>query len=289
MAQITLLSNVNRTTSYPVSTNVTANDNCGMLLLDLTGTWTEQMINELPSINVKIFIDTNTVYSSFNINMKTVSDQYYKNATEPYVIPIYDIPKSFIFKVTPIFDDNALEAHNNNVECGNVESFATNVNGIVDSEDVSSFLWTIPTTTFPLTVSFDNSKVSSSGGSGGGGGGGSSTASQVSYDNSGTPLVSTNVQDAITEVYNKLPLTVTKSYILYSDSWVDDIYTIQDQSIVTTSTVYINLPPTVTSEEYTAIGNANIVAGTQSDGSVELKSFGVIPDIDVPIVLTITN
>ena len=198
MAQTNLISGLIRSSTYPVSKSVTANSNCGMLLLELGGTWTEQMISELPAINVKIFIDVDTVYSSFEINMRTVSNQYAKNPTEPYVLPIYDIPNSFIFQLNPIFDNNALVSHNANVECGNVEEFITSANGVVDSQDVSSFLWTTPTSLFDITITFDDSNVSSSGG-----GGGASSADNVSF-NPPSDMTSTNVQDAIVEVDTKI-------------------------------------------------------------------------------------
>ena len=288
MAQINLLSSVLRSGSYPVSVDASTTYNCGMLLLELGGTWTEQMISELPAINVQIFLDADTVYSSFEINMRTVSEQFYKNPTEPYVIPIYDIPNAFTFKLSPIFDNNAIMAHNNNVECGNVESFTTTENGIVDSQDVSIFLWTTPTDIFDITITFDNSNVQSGGSSGGGGGGGG-TAASISFDPTGTSLTSTNVQDAIDELYLNQPITTTQTYMLLANSWSNSTYTIQDQSITADSTIYINLPTTITLAEYTAIGNANIVAGAQSAGSIQLKCFGTVPTIDVPVVLTITN
>ncbi len=210
MAQTTIFSSLSATGTYPITKPVTADNNCGMLCLSLTGTWTEQMLHELPSINVKIFIDSTTVYSSFEINMRTIAEYTISNPTEPYVLPIYDIPSSFIFSITPMFDKNALDSHNACVETGNVEMFTTSSNGIVDSDTIDpSNYWTVPTSTFNISVIFDNSNVKAGGGSGGGGGGGgSSSATDITFSPLGTGLSSTNVQDAIAEV---MTLAVLKS------------------------------------------------------------------------------
>lgn len=170
MAQTTIVSSLSATGTYPITNPVTADNNCGMLCLSLSGTWTEQMLHELPSINVKLFIDSTTVYSSFEINMRTIAEYTKSNPTEPYVLPIYDIPSSFIFSITPMFDKNALDSHNACVETGNVEMFTTSSKGIVDSDTIDpSNYWTVPTSTFDISISFDDSNVKAGGGSGGGG------------------------------------------------------------------------------------------------------------------------
>lgn len=211
MSQTTLLSSINRTTDYPITVSSTADSHCGTLQLILGSDWTEQMLCELPAINITILTENDSRYLSFDINMTTVNEDY-RNKTggpepvEPYSLAIYDLPGSFKFSVTPLFDKHALSSHNENVSIGNIPYFQTSDKGIVDTDidNYSSEIWDTPTTTFPITIKFDNSNVSSGGSSGGGGGGGASTASDVSYSNTTSGLSATNVQAAIDEIDNTI-------------------------------------------------------------------------------------
>lgn len=196
MAQTTIISSITRSNTYPESISVTAPSNCGMLSIVLDN-WTEQMICELPTINVKAFIDQDTVFCSFDIDLRTVKDYESKNPTDPYTIPVYDIPASCLLSVTPIFDNNALTSHNNVLENGNIEFFETSDSGIVQTETVQNNLyWNTPTSSFNVSITFDNSNIKS-----GGSGGGTtpSSASDITFNPSGTSLTSTNVQSAINE------------------------------------------------------------------------------------------
>ena len=187
MSQTTLLSSINRTTQYPITVSTTTDNHCGMLQLILNNDWTEQMIHELPTINLSIYTEDGSKYLSFDINMSTVNEEL-KNKdrslspTEPYSIAVYDIPKDITFSITPLFDKYALKSHNDSINDGNIEIFETSNKGIVDtdSDNYSSELWTTPTSTFDITIIFDNSNVSS-GGSSGGGGGDTPTAADISY------------------------------------------------------------------------------------------------------------
>jgi hypothetical protein len=290
MSQYTLLSQVDRTTSYPTKTTVSAPNNCGTLILMINTPFTEQQLCELPSINVRILTGANEVLYNFDILLSTVNTNVNPlGSIEPYSIPIYDVPQSFKLIAQPIFDNYALSAHNECVECGNVEILQT-VNGIV-SQDVSSYLWTTPTQTFDISVYFDNSNVKSGGssGGGGGGGGGSDQAVDIQYDNSLSGLTATNVQDALTELAEHQSTTTTteKTITLYATNWTNGTYQLQDSSIKSNSNVYINVPDGITKEQYDAIAYANIVSVGQSNGYVILSSLRTVPTINVPIRLVV--
>ena len=204
MAITNLISSISRTTDYPVSISASADNNCGTLQLILDDSWTDQMIHELPAINITILTADDSKFLSFDVNMSTVNEEYRNkerslSPADPYSIAIYDIPKTIKFSITPLFDNYALKSHNDLIKDGSIDIFNTNNKGIVDTDtdDYSSELWTTPTSTFNITINFDNSNVSSSGG---GGGSSTPTAQDVTYDNSSSGLTATNVQSAIDEL-----------------------------------------------------------------------------------------
>lgn len=217
MSQTTLLSSINRTTDYPITVSSTADSHCGTLQLILGSDWTNQMIHELPAINISILTEDGSKFLSFDVNMSTVNEELRNKdrsltPAEPYSIAVYDIPKDITFSITPLFDQYALKAHNDLINDGNIEIFDTSDKGIVntDSEDYTYRLWTTPTDTFDITIIFDNSNVSSGGSGGGGGGGSTPTAADVSYSGSSSGLAATNVQDAIDEVQGNVNTVNTK-------------------------------------------------------------------------------
>ena len=217
MSQTTLLSSINRTTDYPITVSSTADSHCGTLQLILGSDWTNQMIHELPAINISILTADGSKFLSFDVNMSTVNEELRNKdrsltPTEPYSIAVYDIPKDTTFSITPLFDQYALKAHNDLINYGNIEIFDTSDKGIVDtdSDNYSTELWTTPTDTFDITIIFDNSNVSSGGSSGGGGGGSTPTAADISYSGSSSGLTATNVQDAIDEVQGNVNTVNTK-------------------------------------------------------------------------------
>ena len=215
MSQTTLLSSINRTTDYPITVPSTADSHCGTLQLILGSGWTNQMIHELPTINISILTADGSKFLSFDVNMSTVNEELRNKERsltpeEPYSIAIYDIPKDITFSITPLFDQYALKAHNDLINDGNIEIFDTTDKGIVDSNDdnYDSQKWLTPTSTFDITIIFDNSNVSSGGS--GGGGGSTPTAADVSYSGSSSGITATNVQDAIDEVQENVNTVNTK-------------------------------------------------------------------------------
>lgn len=220
MSTTTLLSSISRTTDYPISISAYADNNCGTLQLILDDSWTNQMIHELPAINISILTADGSKFLSFDVNMSTVNEELRNkerslSPADPYSIAIYDIPKDITFSITPLFDQYALKAHNDLINDGNIEIFETSDKGIVDtdSDNYSTELWTTPTSTFDITIIFDNSNVSSSGG--GGGGSSTPTAQDVSYDNSSSGLTANNVQSAIDELASD---TVSAADVSYSNT-----------------------------------------------------------------------
>jgi len=168
MSISTLISSIDRQTTYPVTQSGSAPDNCGLLCLALNTTWTEQMIHELPTINVNIFMPDGSRLVTISVDMRTVNRSTHL-PTNPYCIPLYNLPETFDFSITPLFDESALDSHNAQIETGDFTSFTTSEEGIVDTnpEDYTSLLWTIPTSTFDVTISFDDSNIVAGGGSGG--------------------------------------------------------------------------------------------------------------------------
>lgn len=203
MAQTALVSSISRTDIFPIVEEVAASNSCGMLSLTLNGTWTEQMIHELPTLNIQIYLEDESLYSTFEINMTTVYEELKDlQPTAAYSIPIYDIPPVCEFHITPLFDKYALDSHNAKVESGNIDFFNTTSAGIVDT-DITNYnteLWTIPTNIFNLTISFDDSNIVPGTGSGGPV---TVTAEDVTFQST-TSLSSTNVQAAIEEVDTKV-------------------------------------------------------------------------------------
>lgn len=176
MATTNLITNITKSGDYPISVTCSATNNCGLLSLMLPTQWTEQMLYELPTLNIKIFMSDGTQLVSFDVDMSTVNRDTLAQS-EPYSIPIYNLPSDFTFSITPLFDKYALQAHNDQIDTGDFGSFTTSETGIVDTniKDYSSLYWTTPTQTFNISIDFDDSNIVAGGGSGGGGGGGSIT------------------------------------------------------------------------------------------------------------------
>lgn len=197
MAQTTLLSSVTKTTDYPVEVSVSADNNCGTVIVKYDTPYTKQMFYELPNITINIYLD-DVLYESRAISLE-ITDE---NIAVGNILT--DIPKSCKFSIIPNFDNSALDAHNEALKTDNMEYFGY-IPSSPPTHDWHDDLWTTPTETFPITLVWDDTNVSASGG-GGGGGGSTPTASDVSYDNSTSGLNATNVQTAI----DKLNITLTQ-------------------------------------------------------------------------------
>lgn len=275
MANVTLINSVTRNTEYPIVISVNAKYNCGTLTLGIDEEWSYQMLMELPSINFKIYKSDGSLYQAFSVNMDTFNSNTGGNVISKtsYSIPIYDIPTTSVFHITPMFDKDAISSHNNLIETG------------IETGE----LWTTETQTFNLTAKFDNDSIVSGGASSGGGGGGGDSATDVSFDNTGTGLSATNVQDALLELLSMTNTVSIINYTIRADSWNEDLYTISNSGIKTNSSLYISVPEDITQEQYDALASANLTSSDQTNGSLILRALGDIPTIDIPIILTIEN
>ena len=74
---------------------------------------------------------------------------------------------------------------------------------------------------------------------------------------------------------------------LTSTNWSSGIYTYTNSAITATNIIELYPASTITSTQFEALQSANIIGGTQSAGSIQLKAMGDVPTIDIPIVLTI--
>ena len=138
MAQTTLLSQIDRTETYPKLISVSAPNNNFYLTLN-TDSWTEQMLAELPCIRFDIYIEKSGTYLRYQTVSACLGAYDPKsNNTDAldFCQKFYDVPSSFYISITPIFDNNAIEAHNLLIE-----------NGIE-----SGTLWTTPTDTFDIEI-----------------------------------------------------------------------------------------------------------------------------------------
>lgn len=290
MAITNLVTSIIKSGTYPVEKSVSAPNNCGTVSLIATD-WTTQMIYELPTINIAV-LSNNVKLMSVDIDMTTFMTKNRQcEPVIPYTLPLYNLPSSFKFVITPLFDRYALQNHNEQIELGNIEVFETSQRGIVNTNTSSynSLLWTVPTQSFDIAIMFNNDNIKAGGGSGGGGGGGATTAYDVSYDNTGTTLQASNVQDALTELSNRAASSVIITKTLLKNSWSSAQYTITDANILAASTIYISIPTNITQAQYNAIALANIVPRAQQNGSIVLEALGTVPTVDIPIQLTISN
>lgn len=276
MAIFTILDSISRSDTFPIEFTFSANYNCGTLSLEIDTPWSDQMLLELPCINVKIFKNDGTLFKTFDINMVTVNTNLNKgfDTIKPYSIPFYNIPKSGKFKITPVFDKYAISARNNLIECG------------IEEGDI----WTTLTETFGVTIKYDNENVSSGSGSEGGGGGETpGSADQVTFDPTGTGLFSTNVQDAIIEVLGKTTTQYATDITLLAANWSGTQYTVSNSNIKLSSYIYIDIPDNLTQTQYNAVASANLACVNQTAGSVTLEAFGDVPTIDLPITIIVQN
>jgi len=209
MAQTTIISSIDRSNTYPESILISAPSNCGTIMLTLGGTWTKQMVAELPTINIKMFTLDNEWCKDFNLDIDTSSifteDGIAQNAT----FQLYDIPQSFYLKITPIFDNEALTAHNNTQENGVVSSIKT-VNGIVTNDEPD--IWTTITNTFDIELIFDDTSIVP------GGGGGSATLIEKTITANGEY----NASDDSADGYSKVDVNVPNTYTAEDEGKVVD-------------------------------------------------------------------
>lgn len=80
---------------------------------------------------------------------------------------------------------------------------------------------------------------------------------------------------------------IVVTLILMSTNWANDTITIKNNDIKEDSIIMIGLQKGVTKKIYEATAKASISVKEQTNGQIVLQSFGIVPTIDIPIVLSI--
>ena len=209
MAQTTIISSIDRSNTYPESVLISAPSNCGTIMLTFGGTWTKQMVAELPTISIKMFTLDNEWLKDFNLDIDTSSIFTEDGIAQSATFQLYDIPQSFYLKINPIFDNEAIAAHNNTQENGVVSSIKT-VNGIVTNDETD--IWTTITDTFDIELIFDDTSIVP------GGGGGSATLIEKTITANGEY----NASDDSADGYSKVDVNVSNTYTAEDEGKVVD-------------------------------------------------------------------
>lgn len=174
MSTTILTTSFNRTTEYPEYVSISAPNCCGTVTLLLDESVTKQMCYELPAINIDIYVEVNgkkCLYMERALILHT--DINRPNKT--YMI--LDIPQNCYFAITPIFDNYALDSHNEMTKVFNANStnWKTTYQNI-PKKYVEQFGYIYPinednewnevTTEFNMTLIFDNTNIKAGGGGG---------------------------------------------------------------------------------------------------------------------------
>lgn len=74
---------------------------------------------------------------------------------------------------------------------------------------------------------------------------------------------------------------------LLSTDWNEKQYTLTSNLIKENNYISISFGKNISSEQYDCLAKAKIICIAQSDGQIILKSLGVVPNIDIPIIIVI--
>lgn len=86
----------------------------------------------------------------------------------------------------------------------------------------------------------------------------------------------------------KLNKVVVEETLIHSNWGSQNTYRFSNQNIISaTQTIELLPSPKITVEQLDALQMANIVGVSQEVGSVNLKAFGEVPVIDIPVVFII--
>lgn len=77
--------------------------------------------------------------------------------------------------------------------------------------------------------------------------------------------------------------SVSETVTIGVAQWSSNIYTYNNDEITATCPIELLPAETITAEEFKALQRANIIGGTQSDGSVQLKAMGTVPTVAIPV------
>ena len=138
MATTELITNISRSKTYPKYFDVIANNNKLYLSIQPKN-WTAQMFYELPFIQFDIFTNVNGEYVRYtknSISIHTYIPDIKTYPNTPVCCVIKNIPDTCVLCVTPVFDNNAIEARNDLIK-----------NGIEDGD-----LWNTITQSFDISI-----------------------------------------------------------------------------------------------------------------------------------------
>ena len=109
------------------------------------------------------------------------------------------------------------------------------------------------------------------------------TGIQISTDNNNKSITIIATGEAVAESSVTKKITTT----LLGSNWSNKKYIITNSAITATNVVELYPVSTITDEQFEALQSANIIGGTQTAGSIELKAMGDIPTVDVPVLLLV--
>lgn len=92
-------------------------------------------------------------------------------------------------------------------------------------------------------------------------------------------------------IFNGLPFdgaeetkkSIIQNTTITQSGWSGNIWTLSNENITATNIVELLPSEDITSEQLTALQDANIIGGTQAVGSIQLKAMGTVPTIDIPV------
>lgn len=93
-----------------------------------------------------------------------------------------------------------------------------------------------------------------------------------------------NIQD---QLDNKSNLSIKVDASLIASNWNSTNYIFSNQNITATNIVELIPSTTITTEEYEALQDAQIIGGAQTTGSITLKAMGAVPTINIPVIFII--
>lgn len=182
MASTILCTEINKAITYPQTIEVSVPNNCGTISVVCDDSYTEQMVYEMPSIVIDIYIPVDGKDSLYKY--RSISCTVNKNI--PQSFPLTDIPETCTFYIQPNFDNYVFETHNEE---------------IINSE--SDDYWETPTTIFPISLIWNDTNIVSGGSRGSGGGSFVPSQDQLDAMNSGitselVEQITTNKNDITT-------------------------------------------------------------------------------------------
>lgn len=117
MSANTLITQINRSDTFPYMVKVTTDKNSGYISI-ITNNWTPQMFYELPSIRFDIYVERNGEMSKYNQTSYTIDTYSSQIDTNVCSICLKNVPSEFYVYIYPIFDNDAIAARNELIKIG---------------------------------------------------------------------------------------------------------------------------------------------------------------------------